>query len=130
MVYRFESIYWHTYVSPLSCLQYCFCFKQQTAYELRISDWSSDVGSSDLGIIYLDDIGGPLHTCFRKGGFRHLGFIVSQPSPFSRSRRIKGRFHVIIRKRVDTRLVLNGTIIFLSSKLIGAAASISAASKH
>src|SRR3546814_20383226 len=24
------------------------CFKQQTAYELRISDWSSDVCSSDL----------------------------------------------------------------------------------
>src|SRR3546814_3824762 len=25
-----------------------FCFKQETAYELRISDWSSDVCSSDL----------------------------------------------------------------------------------
>src|SRR3546814_1398494 len=29
----------------------CFCcFKQKTAYELRISDWSSDVCSSDLEI--------------------------------------------------------------------------------
>src|SRR3546814_9608950 len=27
---------------------YCFFFKQKTAYELRISDWSSDVCSSDL----------------------------------------------------------------------------------
>src|SRR3546814_2169912 len=27
----------------------CFFFKQKTAYELRISDWSSDVCSSDLG---------------------------------------------------------------------------------
>src|SRR3546814_10640730 len=30
----------------------CICvffFKQKTAYELRISDWSSDVCSSDLG---------------------------------------------------------------------------------
>src|SRR3546814_9197598 len=26
----------------------CFFFKQRTAYELRISDWSSDVCSSDL----------------------------------------------------------------------------------
>src|SRR3546814_7906575 len=26
----------------------CFFFKQKTAYERRISDWSSDVGSSDL----------------------------------------------------------------------------------
>src|SRR3546814_7111715 len=30
------------------CL-YCFCFfKQKTSYEMRISDWSSDVCSSDL----------------------------------------------------------------------------------
>src|SRR3546814_6838202 len=27
---------------------YLFLFKQKTAYELRISDWSSDVCSSDL----------------------------------------------------------------------------------
>src|SRR3546814_2609929 len=27
-----------------------FFFKQKTAYELRISDWSSDVCSSDLGL--------------------------------------------------------------------------------
>src|SRR3546814_12705911 len=27
----------------------CFLFKQSTAYEFRISDWSSDVCSSDLG---------------------------------------------------------------------------------
>src|SRR3546814_3100298 len=34
-------------------LYFCFCclffFKQKTAYEMRISDWSSDVCSSDLG---------------------------------------------------------------------------------
>src|SRR3546814_2859505 len=27
---------------------HCFFFKQKTAYEMRISDWSSDVCSSDL----------------------------------------------------------------------------------
>src|SRR3546814_2132370 len=27
-----------------------FCFKQKTAYEMRISDWSSDVCSSDLAL--------------------------------------------------------------------------------
>src|SRR3546814_8138611 len=35
----------------LSCLFMClyfFFFKQKTAYEMRISDWSSDVCSSDL----------------------------------------------------------------------------------
>src|SRR3546814_2743854 len=29
-------------------LFFIFCFKQKTAYEMRISDWSSDVCSSDL----------------------------------------------------------------------------------
>src|SRR3546814_10585106 len=28
----------------------CFFYKQKTAYEMRISDWSSDVCSSDLAI--------------------------------------------------------------------------------
>src|SRR3546814_9101918 len=31
------------------CYWYFFVFKQKTAYEMRISDWSSDVCSSDLG---------------------------------------------------------------------------------
>src|SRR3546814_3467256 len=37
------------YLSALTfdCLFFCF-FKQKTAYEMRISDWSSDVCSSDL----------------------------------------------------------------------------------
>src|SRR3546814_10238309 len=30
------------------CLYNFLCFKQKTAYEMRISDWSSDVCSSDL----------------------------------------------------------------------------------
>src|SRR3546814_10248308 len=34
------------------CLEFVFCvfffFKQKTAYEMRISDWSSEVCSSDL----------------------------------------------------------------------------------
>src|SRR3546814_5787411 len=36
----------------VSCMSSCcfvlFFFKQKTAYEMRISDWSSDVCSSDL----------------------------------------------------------------------------------
>src|SRR3546814_8887244 len=31
-----------------------FFFKQKTAYEVRISDWSSDVCSSDLAVDILD----------------------------------------------------------------------------
>src|SRR3546814_3516206 len=38
-----------------SCV-FCFffLFKQKTAYEMRISDWSSDVCSSDLGVIHIE----------------------------------------------------------------------------
>src|SRR3546814_7575752 len=37
-------------VRSFVCLYlFLFFFKQKTAYELRISDWSSDVCSSDLG---------------------------------------------------------------------------------
>src|SRR3546814_4909159 len=33
----------------------CFFFKQKTAYEMRISDWSSDVCSSDLAGVGRED---------------------------------------------------------------------------
>src|SRR3546814_1515461 len=33
---------------------FCFLFNQKTAYEQRISDWSSDVCSSDLLIVLLE----------------------------------------------------------------------------
>src|SRR3546814_1391972 len=33
-----------------------FFFKQKTAYEVRISDWSSDVCSSDLGVLFVEAV--------------------------------------------------------------------------
>src|SRR3546814_9723488 len=48
-------------------LSFCFFFfKQKTAYEMRISDWSSDVCSSDL----CGRGGGPVHRDARKSGRR------------------------------------------------------------
>src|SRR3546814_9805860 len=38
-----------------------FFFKQKTAYEMRISDWSSDVCSSDLGNPRTVVVQGPLN---------------------------------------------------------------------
>src|SRR3546814_976482 len=38
-----------------SCFYCFFFFKQKTAYEMRISDWSSDVCSSDLFLRDDDD---------------------------------------------------------------------------
>src|SRR3546814_9472259 len=36
------------FVCLIFCFSYLFFFRQKTAYEMRISDWSSDVCSSDL----------------------------------------------------------------------------------
>src|SRR3546814_3165946 len=48
----------------MSCGYFCFFFffKQKTAYEMRISDWSSDVCSSDLWLnaAVPEAIAGPL----------------------------------------------------------------------
>src|SRR3546814_5596544 len=45
-------------LSDMTCTLYYVClfffFKQKTAYEMRISDWSSDVCSSDLKFIVRD----------------------------------------------------------------------------
>src|SRR3546814_4105292 len=38
--------------------QFCFCCKQKPEYEVRISDWSSDVCSSDLWVV------APMHSRF------------------------------------------------------------------
>src|SRR3546814_7403987 len=55
---------------------YCFFFKQKTAYEMRISDWSSDVCSSDLFKRDGDEIvGGGAHDMppdARRAGEDHM----------------------------------------------------------
>src|SRR3546814_6004293 len=59
-----------------------FFFKQKTAYEMRISDWSSDVCSSDLGCRARDlaavqrgsdgaATGDPPRRCRQAGGLVH-----------------------------------------------------------
>src|SRR3546814_2498363 len=52
MIVSFRGILLRCLIAVLSVyasyLFYFFFFKQKTAYEMRISDWSSDVCSSDL----------------------------------------------------------------------------------
>src|SRR3546814_5135485 len=47
-VYMVPVVYFLVPVFSLLCMIVFFFFKQKTAYEMRISDWSSDVCSSDL----------------------------------------------------------------------------------
>src|SRR3546814_12692294 len=48
----------------------CFFFNQKTAYEMRISDWSSDVCSSDLSSATVASAGG-----------RYFGFVTGGALP-------------------------------------------------
>src|SRR3546814_10578941 len=59
-----------------------FFFKQKTAYEMRISDWSSDVCSSDLsaGLLYADrDIAGNTISASKYVYLGAYGAAVHQP---------------------------------------------------
>src|SRR3546814_2985384 len=63
-----------------------FFFKQKTAYEMRISDWSSDVCSSDLpGELFFGPI---LHHGIRHMPFAgHAGMIAGFPKYFGQRHR-------------------------------------------
>src|SRR3546814_5054487 len=55
-----------------------FFFKQKTAYEMRISDWSSDVCSSDLGRV-VSGVGGQYNFVAKA-----IALMVAQPSMIKR----------------------------------------------
>src|SRR3546814_9626836 len=56
-------------------------FKQKTAYEMRISDWSSDVCSSDLDIPRHRRRGGKRGYGDRRGVEQRPGKLLHRPSP-------------------------------------------------
>src|SRR3546814_17695761 len=64
-----------------------FFFKQKTAYEMRISDWSSDVCSSDLigvmACISIVDDAGDLKAFLRMDGAAKLALDISQNKAFT-----------------------------------------------
>src|SRR3546814_3882412 len=74
-----------------------FFFKQQTAYEMRISDWSSDVCSSDLCRVGLYTAASTserisFHTLNRATGHRVSRQYVDQETgkPVERDEQVKG----------------------------------------
>src|SRR3546814_4691755 len=75
---------WFDDVFVLSVDDCFFFFKQKTAYEMRISDWSSDVCSSDLarvGRLPAERMGSGLRHCRGSGGAAHI-----RPMPPGRDR--------------------------------------------
>src|SRR3546814_2737665 len=72
-------------------LCFFFFFKQKTAYEMRISDWSSDVCSSDLGVDARLSLGsGPPHPRLRtrsgKAAFQRSAAPARSPHAVQRRR--------------------------------------------
>src|SRR3546814_3605586 len=61
-------------------LDLCFFFKQKTAYEMRISDWSSDVCSSDLLTAQPDDGCSDMRGAEMKLTLRALAALLGYPS--------------------------------------------------
>src|SRR3546814_16782559 len=57
----------------------CFLFKQKTAYELRISDWSSDVCSSDLVSLAVCENVRPGTICATSARFDICWFFSASP---------------------------------------------------
>src|SRR3546814_1374107 len=71
LLYMFIYVIASAFAGPF----FFFFFKQKTAYEMRISDWSSDVCSSDLSsaIVHLYPVGTELRSIgYQQGWFRVL----------------------------------------------------------
>src|SRR3546814_18819803 len=88
------------------------CFKQKTAYEMRISDWSSDVCSSDL-----NSANGPCRAAstpqlstasIAPGRARSLSTSISRPRPARRTTTVSDRKRVVSGKSVAVRVALGG----------------------
>src|SRR3546814_5186897 len=74
-----------------------FFFKQKTAYEMRISDWSSDVCSSDLGQVRRAGVV-PAHRVARPRGAARAG-----DADCSAQRRGRGLHHAWLLITTTTR---------------------------
>src|SRR3546814_5693111 len=55
-----------------------FFFKQKTAYEMRISDWSSDVCSSDLTIMKYQVTASEYGACVLEGACKAAALVRSE----------------------------------------------------
>src|SRR3546814_9147862 len=96
-----------SYTCSLLVLCFFFCFKKKTEYEMRISDWSSDVCSSDLqgrAQIVAHDVGEALDLLV---GLAQIGRPLGDPPlqllVHARQRRVGGK--QLLRLRSEERRV-------------------------
>src|SRR3546814_18451597 len=90
---------------------YFFFFKQNTAYEMRIIDWSSDVCSSDLAhdAVVARPAGRPqlAHRAIEVGAFGHnyTNLMTRIPQPFRHARKYRPRPSRSEKRRVGKECV-------------------------
>src|SRR3546814_7069549 len=68
---------------------FIFFFKQKTAYEMRISDWSSDVCSSDLG------------TRYHLSSYGMLGFAILSSTKFEQALSHIQKYHQAVQPTLE-----------------------------
>src|SRR3546814_18856569 len=99
-----------------------FLYKQKTAYEMRISDWSSDVCSSDLvaGVAAtLPDVGillGVLPTVALTAGLHSGRGAVALLAAAMVLQALEDRKSVVSGKSVSVRVDLGGSSIIIKKK--------------
>src|SRR3546814_4224744 len=81
-------------------LFFFFFFKQKTAYEMRISDWSSDVCSSDLLARDAAADGLPMRTVVAPRPIGILFGLEGTQNPFSGTPTYRELAHLPLEKRV------------------------------
>src|SRR3546814_13076000 len=92
---------------------YCFFFKQKTAYEMRISDWSSDVCSSDLR--HARRVGVPVEQVEGEGVLAHQVVVHHEgPDEVIGAQQVEGGRHVgALEVAIVLHLLLEGSELHL-----------------
>src|SRR3546814_14535605 len=84
---------------------FCFFFKQKTAYEMRISDWSSDVCSSDLdlgkGLGFWNTMPTRARSCTTSIDEAYISSASSVISPSTRALATVSFMRFKVRRKVD-----------------------------
>src|SRR3546814_1650782 len=77
-LFRYSLMLYMSILLLIIVFSFFFFFKQKTAYEMRISDWSSDVCSSDL-ILPRQETLSSLRLLLTNAGRKVASFRVRQP---------------------------------------------------
>src|SRR3546814_1948565 len=84
---------------------FCFFFKQKTAYEMRISDWSSDVCSSDIdlgkGLGFWNTMPTRARSCTTSIDEAYISSASSVISPSTRALATVSFMRFKVRRKVD-----------------------------